>query len=109
MMLKMGFASCLVQLIMKCVSTIKFSIKLNGKLLKPFTPTRGIRQGYPISPFLFLFCGEGLMALLHHYNGGVVDRGVRVCARAPWISHLLFADDSLIFINADDQKCLQIG
>jgi hypothetical protein len=69
MMLKLGFPLRLVQLIMKCVSTIRFSIKLNGRLLEPFNPSHGICQGDPISPYLFLFCGEGLTTLLHHYNG----------------------------------------
>jgi hypothetical protein len=78
----------------------KFYVKVDGGLLEAFHPTRGIRQGDPISPFLFLFCGEGLTTLLHKYNIGFVDRGVRVCNRSPWISHLLFVDDSLIFINA---------
>jgi hypothetical protein len=53
-----------------------------------------------MSPYLFLLCGEGLSALLNHYNNGYIDRGMRVCNRSPWITHLLFADDSLIFINA---------
>jgi hypothetical protein len=97
---KLGFPGRLVQIIMKCVSTVRFSVKVNGGLLEPFTPSRGIRQGDPMSPYLFLACAEGLTALIHHYNSGFIDRGVRVCKRSPWISHLLFADDSLIFINA---------
>ena len=101
MMLKLGFPPQLVQLVMRCVSTARFSVKVSGGLLEPFSPSRGIRHGDPMSPYLFLFCAERLTALLHHYNMGVLDRGVRVCNRSPWISHLLFADDCLIFINAN--------
>jgi hypothetical protein len=97
---KLGFPPRLVELIMQCVSSVQFSVKVNGNLLQPFVPSRGIRQGDPISPYLFLLCGEGLTALLNHYNHGYVDRGMRVCNRSPWITHLLFADDSLILINA---------
>jgi hypothetical protein len=82
------------------VSTAQFSVKVNGALVEQFQPSRGLRQGDPVSPYLFLACAEGLTALLHHYNSHV-DRGVLVCNRAPWVSHLLFADDSLIFINAN--------
>ena len=101
MILKLGFPSNYVQIIMKCVSTVRFSIKVNGGLLEPFLPTRGIRQGDPVLPYLFMICGEGFSALLHRYNMGFVERGMRVCNRSPWISHLLFVDDSLIFINVN--------
>jgi hypothetical protein len=100
MLLKLGFPVRLVQSLMRCVSTAQFSVKVNGALLEQFQPSRGLRQGDPVSPYLFLACAEGLTALLHHYNSHL-DRGVRVCNRAPWVSHLLFADDSLIFINAN--------
>src|SRR5207247_92357 len=62
-----------------------------------------------VSPYLFLLCAEGLTALLHHYNMGFVDRGVRVYHRSPWISHLLFADDSLIFINANGTSAARLN
>jgi hypothetical protein len=55
MMLKIGFPERMVQLIMKCVSTVRFSVKLNGKLLNPFIPSRGIRQGDPVSHHTY-FC-----------------------------------------------------
>lgn len=106
---KLGFPPRLVQIIMKCVSTVRFSVKVNGGLLEPFTPSRGIRQGDPMSPYLFLACAEGLTALIHHYNSGFIDRGVRVCKRSPWISHLLFADDSLIFINANGASAARLN
>jgi hypothetical protein len=105
---KFGFPPRLVQIIMKCVSTVRFSVKVNGGLLEPFTP-RGIRQGDPMSPYLFLACAKGLTALIHHYNSGFIDRGVRVCKRSPWISHLLFADDSLIFINANGASAARLN
>jgi hypothetical protein len=108
MMLKLGFPSSLVQLIMRCVSTVRFAVKVNGGLLEAFYPSRGIRQGDPISPYLFLLCSEGLTALLHNFCMGIVDRGVRVCNRSPWISHLLFVDDSLIFINANSASATRL-
>jgi hypothetical protein len=108
MMLKLGFPSSLVQLIMRCVSTVRFAVKVNGGLLEAFYPSRGIRQGDPISPYLFLLCSEGLTALLHNFGMGIVDRGVQFCNRPPWISHLLFADDSLIFINANSASAMRL-
>lgn len=100
MLLKLGFPTGMVQLIMSFVRSVRFFVKVDGELLPQFTPTRGLRQGDPVSPYLFLLCSEGFSMLLNHFQLGPVDRGILVCYRAPWITHLLFADDSLIFINA---------
>jgi hypothetical protein len=103
-MLKLGFSENMVRLILKCVSSVRFSVRVNGELLPYFTPSRGLRQGDPISPYLFLLCAEGFTALVNTYGGNFVDRGIRVSSRAPWINHLLFADDSLIFMSASIQS-----
>jgi hypothetical protein len=65
-----------------------------------FYPITRPSQGVPMSPYLFLLCGEGLTALLNNYSTSYIDRGMMVCNSAPWITHVLFADDSLIFMNA---------
>ena len=99
-MVKLGFGERIVRLIMKCVTSVRFAVKVNGSLLQYFTPSRGLRQGDPMSPFLFLLCGQGFTALLNFFGGDYIDRGIRVSVRSPWVSHLLFADDSLIFMGA---------
>ena len=66
-----------------------------------FTPRRGLGQGDPLSPYLFLLCTDGLSSLLlYEEEVGGID-GIRVCRNAPSVSHLLFADDSLILMKAD--------
>ena len=64
LMEKMGFCIRWIELIIECVSTISYSILVNGEPKGLINPTRGIRQGDPLSPFLFLLCTEGLHDLI---------------------------------------------
>ena len=102
-LLKLGFHESFVQLIMRCVQTVTFRVRVNGKLSEPFMPSRGIRQGDPLSPNLFLLCAEGLSSMLKNVGPQFLARGVRVGVHSPWISHLLFADDCLLFTQASEK------
>ncbi|XP_057803553.1 uncharacterized protein LOC131018874 [Salvia miltiorrhiza] len=62
-----------------------------------FEPSRGLRQGDPLSPFLFLFCAEALSGLLRKAETNNLLHGARICRTAPRVSHILFADDCIIF------------
>jgi hypothetical protein len=77
-MLKLGFDVNFVERVMRCVTSVSFSIKVNGKLSDIFKPTRGIKQGEPISSYLFLLCAEGLSSLLKSVGPVFLVRGVRV-------------------------------
>ncbi|WVZ57554.1 hypothetical protein U9M48_007926 [Paspalum notatum var. saurae] len=65
------------------------------------TPPKNLHQGDPLSPYLFLFVAEALSVLLHNkvVQGDIEE--LRVTRNAPGVSHLLFADDSLLFVKAD--------
>ena len=97
---KMGFNDKWVNLMMQCITTVSYFVRINGKPRGHITPSRGLRQGDPISPFLFLFCVEGLSALLNQATSTGILRGVSACPHGPRISHLFFADDSIIFYQA---------
>ncbi|XP_062028441.1 uncharacterized protein LOC133744326 [Rosa rugosa] len=107
-MLKMGFAAQWVDLIMFCLSTVRYSFLINGIPRGFVTPYRGLRQGDPISPYLFLLCAEGLSTLISHSVANGQWQGLRVCDGAHVISHLLFADDSMLYSNASSQDCILI-
>ena len=104
-MLKMGFSAKWVNTMMLCVTSVTYSIRINGKPRGQITPTRGLRQGDPISPFLFLFCVEGLLAPLHQATSRGELHGMAAYPRGPRISHLFFADDSIIFCQATNDDC----
>ena len=86
---------------MRLVSTVSFSILFNGVKSEKFAPSRGLRQGDPISPYLFLLAAEGLSSLIKDRCESSALQGVKVAESAPAISHLLFADDCLLFFKAN--------
>ena len=82
-----------MNMIMQCVSTVTYSILLNGEPQGFIQPSRGLRQGDPLSPFLFLFCTEGLNALLCRAAEDNEIRGLSLYRQGPRITHLFFVDD----------------
>ena len=103
----MGFSVRWRNWIKFCISTARFSILVNGCPSGFFPSSRGLRQGDPLSPLLFVIVMEALSHLL--------DRAVRerlflgfsvgmLAANPLTVSHLLFADDTLIFCSADSEQ-----
>ena len=95
-MKKMGFCDKWVSLIFECISTVSYSILVNGEPKGDIRPSRGLRQGDPLSPYLFLLCSEGLNRMLQKAAQNDQIRGFSLCKHGPKISHLFFTDDSLL-------------
>ena len=92
-------------MIILCVKTVIYSVLVNVEPYGMFHPTRGIRQGDRLSLFLFLLCTKGLNGLIKkaEMNGDI--HGFSLCRRGPKLTHLLFADDSLLFCRATMEEC----
>ncbi|KAA3457895.1 reverse transcriptase [Gossypium australe] len=102
-MRKMGFSAAWVELIMKCITSVSYTVIINGNRGSPFQTSRGLRQGDPLSPFLFLFCSEGLPALMRLAKQNGLVNGAKASRYGPEISHLLFADDCILFGEATER------
>ena len=105
LMRKLGFNDRWVNLIMGCVKTVTYSVLVNGEPCGMIHPTRGIRQGDPLSPFLFLLCTEGLNGMIKNVERNGDIHGFSLCRRGPKLTRLLFGDDSLLFCRATIEEC----
>lgn len=99
-MVILGIPERFINLIMLCVKSMSFSMFFDGVPKGPIVPSRGLRQGDPLFPYLFLLYTEGLVSLLNQSATGGGLRGIRVCKGAPMVNHLLFTNDILIFCKA---------
>ena len=105
MMRKMGFHERWISLIMMCVTMVSYSMLINGEPKGKIIPSRELRQGDLISPYLFLLCAKGLLAMIKKEESEGNLKGIAVCRRAPRITHMLFADDSVVFCRTTEEEC----
>ncbi|KAG6469541.1 hypothetical protein ZIOFF_070470 [Zingiber officinale] len=102
-----GFSEAVIAFIRRCVTSSWFSVLVNGQLSGFFRSQRGLRQGDPISPFLFILAAEllsrGIEALFAAYPGMAYATGCDMR-----VSHLAYADDVVIFLNGS-LDCVRRG
>nr|KYP33296.1 LINE-1 reverse transcriptase isogeny [Cajanus cajan] len=105
LMTHMGFHSKWIHWMWMCLESMKFQVIVNGDSVCPTTLARGLRQGDPLSPYLFILCTEGISSLLRNAEAQGDIHGVKICKGAPQITHLLFGDDCFLFCRASDKEC----
>ena len=95
------------------ISLCNYSYKVLSKVLanrlKLFGPSRGLKQGYPLSPFLSLLVSEVLSLLIQQSSDRGWIRGVQMSKPGSTISHIFFAYDTLIFLRADEENCRHLS
>lgn len=98
----------MVDMVMLCVTTVRYSVRVNNRVVGPIVPKRGLRQGDPHSQYLFILCVEGLSVLIQDVERRSLLHGCRVGRSAPPITHLLFADDAFLCCRATVDECRRL-
>ena len=93
----LGLGDKMVSFIMSCIISVSYYMFLNGQPVRSIKPEQGLRQGDPLSPYLFLMCTMGLQSLLHTAEMEGHIQGVAICRNGLRVSHLFFADDNVLF------------
>ncbi|GKV50269.1 hypothetical protein SLEP1_g56981 [Rubroshorea leprosula] len=97
MMLRLGFGQKWKNWINECLKTAKVSVLLNGSTNRQFKMQRGLRQGDPLSPFLFLIVAEGLNGIISSAASLGLFNGIEIGQCGMNVTHLQFADDTIVF------------
>nr|POE78861.1 aaa-atpase [Quercus suber] len=105
MLASLNFHMDTVNLVLSCISTTSVSLLFNGEQLDEFQPSRGLRQGDPISPYIFILCMEFLSALINKKCEEGVWGRVKALRNGPGFSHIFFTDDLLLFAKATQENC----
>ncbi|CAA7044678.1 unnamed protein product [Microthlaspi erraticum] len=95
-----GFSESWIQWIMKCVTGPVMNLLWNGEKTEAFTPARGLRQGDPISPYLFVLCMERLCHLIDNSVKDKEWKPISLSRGGPKLSHICFADDLILFAES---------
>lgn len=90
---------------MNCVTNVTTSMLWNGEALEEFSPGRGLRQGDPLSPFLFVLHMERLSALINTKAEEGTWKGIKVSNNSPSLTHLFFANDLILFFQVNFLTC----
>ncbi|XP_048622970.1 uncharacterized protein LOC106363766 [Brassica napus] len=107
-MKRLGFHDKWINWIMQCITSVSYSYLINDSVYGAIKPHRGIRQGDPISPYLFILCGEVLSGLCWKAELEGSMREIQVARGSPRVNHLMFADDTMMFCNSSAKCCLSL-
>lgn len=96
----LGFSTHWCNLIKSCISSTTFYVH-NGIPFGEFKPSRGIREGEALSPYLYILASDGLTIIFSSTEEKDTIVGVKIARDAPSITHLLFADYLFVFSKVD--------
>lgn len=101
---KFGFHPVWISWLMECISTISYSYLINETPRGKVKPQRGIRQGDPLSPYIFILYSEILSGLCKRAQEEGNLQGIKIARGSPRFNHLLFADDTMFFCKTKNRS-----
>ena len=105
MLMRFNFPENLIELIMSCISSVSTSLLFNGGCMDPFQHSRGIRQGDPLSPYLFILCMEFFGQLIEEKCSEKLWAKLKNSKSGLAFSHIFFVDDLVLFAHANLENC----
>ena len=106
MLEEVGIVGALNNLFVSCITNVTYRVIVNGEMSEVFRPQCGIRQGDPLSPYIFVLCMEKLSHIIHQKLHDGVWKPVKTSRGGPDIYHLFFADDLILFGKASLQQAI---
>lgn len=103
-LLQMNLPILLVETIMECVCSASMRVLWNGESFSSFKPSRGICQGDPLSPYLFVMCMERLYQTIEEAIIANKWKPIQASRNGPFLSNLFFADDIVLFAEANTEQ-----
>lgn len=104
MLVRMGFDSDWVNLIMKCVTTVRYHILIDGSLTKRITPPEALDKVIPYPLICLFFAQKAFLFFCRMQTKRRSLHGIRVARGAPPVSHLFFPDESLLLFKASSEE-----
>lgn len=104
----MGFPQNIMNVIKSCISTVSCKILINGQPSKGFAPEKGLRQGDPLSPYLFIICADVLSGLLKKEAAEKMIHGLQVARQSLVITHIFFANDIFCSLEQRGRKLTEL-
>ncbi|KAK2367897.1 hypothetical protein QL285_081140 [Trifolium repens] len=103
-LIEVNLPAVMTNVIMNCITSIQSNVLWNGSRSDYFTPQCGVRQGDPMSPYLFVLCMDKLSHLIEESIESGKWKPMRAGRNGPLISHLIFVDDLLLFGQAVEEN-----
>lgn len=103
-LLTYGFQASWVSKVMVLVTIVSYNYKVNGFTNSTIKPQRSLRQGDPLSPFLFILVVDVLSLMINDAVDKGELQGFKLAREAPTLTHLMFADDALLFTKASPRE-----